>query len=324
MKSKSNTPRNIVLVLITVSMLLLAACGVAPWASKIDRANATATALVEEGQGVSIVATAAAQATAMAGGGALVITTAPGATPGPAATAGSSTTTTTGGFCPTRREVNDMIFGKNPDGSSKDVVVQVSTESGAWQINTGKPDNWFFVKLPLDKGLITTMHRPSNAKAEVFMADSKEYKAFRATFRFSGCYSPADDMNATNAAVRILVKENYNGTWQEWLSFKRVQDWTFSVLAGNFTCPADVCPAFAPAASTPNPAAPAASLTCPTFGGVTTTSGNDGTPFCKYKGAVVSDSVPVGFKAEYWDGSSVKSANTGDKISTSEATFRRP
>ncbi|MBI5620740.1 hypothetical protein HY949_03105 [Candidatus Gottesmanbacteria bacterium] len=307
-----------------LTALLLNACNALPGSTPPDP-SVIATAKVEATETQAARNTQGAQnsyaltATAIIGALNPATTPMPNLTPG--ATAGSSTTT--GGTCPTRREVNDMVFGKNPDGSSKDVVVQVSTESGAWQINTGKPENWFFVSLPLEKGLIATMHRPGNAKAEVFIADAKEYKAFRATFRFAGCYSPSDDMNAKDAANRILVKENVNGTYQFWMQNKRVQDWTFSVLAGNFYCPADVCPAIPPVA-TFVPAAPAASLTCPTFGGMATTLGNDGGSFCKYKGSVVTDSVPTGFKAEYWDGSAVKTAVAGEKISTGEATFRRP
>ncbi|MEK7543917.1 MAG: hypothetical protein AAB557_03550 [Patescibacteria group bacterium] len=305
---------------ILISALLMSACGVAPWASKIDRANATATALVEEGQGVSIVSTAAAQATAMAGGQA----PASGATQsGPGATAGPSTTSS--GYCPTRREVNDWIFGLNADKTSKDVVVQLSTESCAWQVNTGNPTNYFSATLPTGKGLIATIHRLGASKAEVYVGDGKKYDLFRGTFRFAGGYAQTDDMNAVNAAVRILVKENVNGTYQFWLDQKRIQDWTFTVLAGNFSCPTDICPAFAPAA-TFAPAAPvstAVSWSCPLFAGVLTNPGTDGTPYCKYVGPVVTDKVPAGWKAQYWNGKAVQYAEPGAEITSGEITFRQ-
>lgn len=309
-----NTKLKSPLIFVLVFTMLVTACGVAPWADEIERANATLAAAQKGATARSIQSTAAAYGTP---GGPVAVETqvAPGAT-----AAGSSTTTT--GYCPTRREVNDMIFGKNADASSKDVVVQVSTEDGAWQVNTGQPTNYFSATLPTGKGLVATIHRVGASKAEVYLADGKKYDLFRGTFRFSGCYAPTDDMNAANNAVRILVKENFNGAYQVWLNNKRVQDWTFSVLAGNFSCPTDICPNAATAA-TFVPQAPAANVApCPTFGGVTTTSGNDGSPFCKYTGSVVTDKVPTGWNAQYWDGSATKFANPGESIKTGEATFR--
>ncbi|MDP1722562.1 MAG: hypothetical protein Q8L37_05115 [Candidatus Gottesmanbacteria bacterium] len=206
--------------------------------------------------------------------------------------------------------------------------MQVSTEPGAWQVNTGDPSKNYTITLPnTTTTFVGTLHRVGVSKAEVFLGDGKNYTIFRGTFRFASCYDPSDDMRAANNAVRILVKENYNGTWQTWLNQKRIQDWTFSVLPGNFTCPTDVCPNPVPAATAPAPGAtavPAAAPSCPTFGGIQTTPGNDGGPYCKYLGSVVTDKVPAGWKAHYWDGKAAQFADPNTTVTTGNATFRRP
>lgn len=82
MNKKLLTP----LFLVLIFALLISACGISPWASPIQRAQATATAMAEAAEAGSIVATAAAQATAMSGGGqpaSAATQAAPGATPAP-------------------------------------------------------------------------------------------------------------------------------------------------------------------------------------------------------------------------------------------------
>ncbi len=221
---------------------------------------------------------------------------------------------TTTGFCPTRRQVDDSIFGKNADGSSKDIVVQVSSEPGGWQVNTGNQANFYDITLPRDVGLIATVHQPGHDQAQEFIGDGKQYQAFRGTFRFAGCYLASDDMNQPDAAVRILVKENYNGTFQDWMIGHRIQDWTFGVIPGNFTCPAGVCPTANVTGGAP--------ASCPQFAGHDMTPGSDGAPYCKYKGTVLTGTVPSGWKAEYWNGSAVVYANAGDSIKAGEVTYR--
>jgi hypothetical protein len=215
-----------------------------------------------------------------------------------------------------------MIVGANPDGSHKDVVVEVSEEDGAWQINTGNPDWAYTVTLPLNVGLVATIHRPGMDKAEVFAPDGQQYEAFRGTFRFANCYSPDDDMNQPNAWERILVKENFDGTFQEWSSGVRYEDWTYSVLAGNFTCTLTECPTANAAGNLTSNLSSSLPTNCPLFAGVRTKPGNDGSPYCKYEGSKVNGSVPYGYKVEYWTGQQVAYATAGDRITTAVATFR--
>ncbi len=227
-------------------------------------------------------------------------------------------------LCPTRREVNDMLFGVDADGNSYDRVVEVSTEDGAWQVNTGDPEFYYSVNLP--EWTITTLHRPEADQAEVYdnlngQVD-ESLEMFRMTVRFQGCYDPSDDMWADDAAVRILVKENFNGTFQTWMQNKRVQDWQFAVVAGNFDCPPGVCPSPNVADNSAAARTTAQPASCPQFGGQPTQPGNDGAPYCKYTGTVVTEAVPQGYKVDYWDGNAVQYASEGDTVTTGEATFR--
>lgn len=226
------------------------------------------------------------------------------------------------GACPTRREVNDMLFGLNANGESYDRVVQVSTEDGTWQVNTGNPEFHYSVSLP--EGTVTTLHRPEADLAEVYDNLDGQWTgsldAFRLTVRFQNCFSPDDDMWADNAAERILVKENFDGTWQEWASGSRVEDWQYAVIAGNFECQS--CPTAHVEGNLASNRSETPPVECPQFGNVNTSPGADGGAYCKYRGEVVTDAVPSGYSAEYWDGSAVQYASAGESITTGEATFR--
>lgn len=153
-----------------------------------------------------------------------------------------------------------------------------------------------------------TLHL-ATGEIKVFVGDGSTYQVVAGTWRYSPTF-PEGDAVQENPPCGLLEKEQKFGA-QEIPSFP--------VYAGNFTCSASL-----PSAATLAPAAPSSAITCPTFGGIQTTPGNDGSAFCKYKGAVVTDKVPAGFKAEYWDGSAVAYASAGEKITTGDATFRRP
>lgn len=222
------------------------------------------------------------------------------------------------GFCPDRKWVNDNLFGVGTDR-----VVSVSTEDGAWQINTGDPKFFYPVTLPANVGLIATIHRPWTDLAEVYVGDGSTHKAFRGTFRFAGCYSATDDMNQPDAAIRILFKENQDGRYQNWANGMRLENWQFSIIPGNFACPTGIiCPSANTTDNSASNRSSALPTNCPQFAGNSTTPGNDGAAFCKYKGSVVTGTVPTGWKAEFWNGSSVVYANQGDSIKTGEVTFR--
>lgn len=244
------------------------------------------------------------------GGNDVATATLPAATAMPATNAPANTASD---FCPDRKWVNDHLFGEG-----KDAVVSVSTEDGAWQVNTGDRKNFFNVTLPKDVGLIATIHRPEADLAEVYVGDGNTYPVFRGTFRFVGCYSATDDMRAADANIRILMKENADGLYQKWANGERLENWQFSVIPGNFTC--ENCPSANVQGNNVSNQSDA-TIACPVFGGVQTQPGNDGAPYCKYAGSVVTDTVPTGFKAQYWDGTAVQYANSGS-ITTGEATFR--
>lgn len=210
----------------------------------------------------------------------------------------------TSASCPTREEVDDMIVGKNADGSHKDVFVTVSTEDCAFQVNTANPSWTYTGNFPADT--IFTAHRPGKDQAEVWQGPAT-VEFWRVTVRFVSAYKPNDDIH--KGACEILRKEIANGL---------AQQWQFGIVAGNINCPNLPGPNVANNDS----ANGNATVACPIFGGVQTVAENDGAPFCKYSGAVVTGTVPTGFKAQYWDGQAIQYANAGSTIKTGEATFR--
>lgn len=131
---------------------------------------------------------------------------------------------------------------------------------------------------------------------KLYQGDGSSYVITAGTFRKVSAFDAND---AVHTPCDLLVKEQ---------GFGNRENPSFPV-AGNFTC----------AGNTGNSSA---TLSCPIFGGVQTVAGNDGSAFCKYKGSVISATVPSGFKAEYWDGSAVQNAASGTSIKTGEATFR--
>lgn len=154
-----------------------------------------------------------------------------------------------------------------------------------------------------------TLHLASG-EIKLFVGDGTTYSIVAGTWRYEDAYDPNDAVHQ-NPPCQLLAKEQDFGA-------KEVP--SFPVSAGNFSCPTSS----AAVTTTLRPAPTVALASCPTFGGVATTQGNDGGPYCKYDGAVVTDVVPAGYKAEYWDGNAVQYAAADATITTSTATFRRP
>jgi len=163
-------------------------------------------------------------------------------------------------------------------------------------------------------GAICTFHTAQNgvdSGIKVFIGDNVPREEMALTVRFVKYY-PATD--AVHNACVLMAKEELNG---------RTDDPSFTVEGGNFTCDNDMVVAspVPVTAVVPVTAAPVelAQAVCPQFGGNDTQMLPDNG--CKYKGEVVTAPAPEGWFAIYWDGQKIQTAQSGEEVTTGEATF---
>ncbi|OGK17822.1 hypothetical protein A3G67_02745 [Candidatus Roizmanbacteria bacterium RIFCSPLOWO2_12_FULL_40_12] len=126
--------------------------------------------------------------------------------------------------------------------------------------------------------------------------DGLTVNASAGTLRFVAGYPSADKVHEDPPCELARAED----------SFGQHEDPSFPASAGNFNCNGS---------NSTDSSAP----TCPTFAGLATTPIGDGG--CKYKGSVVTDVVPNGWTAHYWDGSKTVDANPGATITTGESSF---
>lgn len=170
------------------------------------------------------------------------------------------------------------------------------------------------------EGLICTVTHPDETVKVYLGSAALRLDMVAATFRVLVGYPRSD---AVWTPCALLAKEQ---------EFGRVEDPSFTVTAGNFTCVGQVDTKPSAAAAPPVNSGSSAgsgeavSTGCPVFGNETvsyqTTPLPDGGCNLKTPGYVlITAKVPDGWRAHYWTGSEVKDAQSGETITTAEASF---